>query len=554
MMKADTTLKSIFIRTGCMFLVFYFVMMIIFTAIFLKKEITQSLSNFIGMSNLLESQIIKDIYEYTYWDEINIKGNFKKNKNNLKSQLNIDLSFFSDGYTHAFLYDNTNKLISKSGVYVKIVTGQKEDGTFEKGKTKYIDLEKCFDKQQLIEFYKLFVIGNKNEDISYDIRGNGYTEGNEIIPEHLDIVETVSGEEYIGGSVEHLKKTYDFNVEKKIDSEKLEFSEFLNIYAPYENELVDKKNDYEEIINRYEYTNDSDRNFNDIRLDKSIKINKVRYKMYKYIYINDQKYKLGIYTDYYLWDNVVSTLILVYIFSFIVIIFLIIVLSKGLYKTYEKQIKLEKNRRELTSAIAHELKTPLGIIKAYSESIKENISERKKDYYLDVIIDETDKMDKLVLEMLDLSKLESRAYELKKEAFCINELFSKILKKNEKILNDKKMKINYKSDEIYEIEGDYFRLEQVIDNLLSNAMNHAKEKINITIENRVVSIENDGEHINEDKINLIWDMFYKEDESRERIERRSGIGLAIVKNILELHNMEFGAFNTDFGVKFWFKI
>ena len=196
----------------------------------------------------------------------------------------------------------------------------------------------------------------------------------------------------------------------------------------------------------------------------------------------------------------------------------------------------------------------LGIIKAYSESIKENVSERKRDYYLDVIIDETDKMDKLVLEMLDLSKLESRAYELKKEAFCINELFSKILKKNEKLLNDKNIKINYKSDEIYEIEGDYFRLEQVIDNLLSNAMNHAKEKINITIENRVVTIENDGEHISEDKINLIWDMFYKEDESRERSERRSGIGLAIVKNILELHNMEFGALNTEFGVKFWFKI
>ncbi|WP_200849332.1 sensor histidine kinase, partial [Clostridium neonatale] len=243
-----------------------------------------------------------------------------------------------------------------------------------------------------------------------------------------------------------------------------------------------------------------------------------------------------------------------YISIFIIIGILTIILSKGLYKIYEKQIQLEKNRRELTSSIAHELKTPLGIIKAYSESIKENISERKRDYYLDVIIDETDKMDKLVLEMLDLSKLESRAYELKKEAFCINELFSKILKKNEKLLNDKNIKINYKSDEIYEIEGDYFRLEQVIDNLLSNAMNHAKEKINITIENRVVIIENDGEHISEDKINLIWDMFYKEDESRERSERRSGIGLAIVKNILELHNMEFGALNTEFGVKFWFKI
>ena len=124
----------------------------------------------------------------------------------------------------------------------------------------------------------------------------------------------------------------------------------------------------------------------------------------------------------------------------------------------------------------------------------------------------------------------------------------------DRVLKDKKIKINYKSDEIYKIDGDYFRIEQVIDNLLSNAMYHAKENININIENRIVSIENDGEHISEDKINLIWDMFYKEDKSRERSERRSGIGLAIVKNILELHNMEFGVLNTEFGVKFWFKI
>ncbi|WP_288326792.1 cell wall metabolism sensor histidine kinase WalK, partial [uncultured Clostridium sp.] len=306
--------------------------------------------------------------------------------------------------------------------------------------------------------------------------------------------------------------------------------------------------------NGYELVKQADNYGNLFLFNKNEKLLKIEGETINTLRLNGETYYTAVESLYYPLEDIFPQLLFLYISIFIIIGILTIILSKGLYKIYEKQIQLEKNRRELTSSIAHELKTPLGIIKAYSESIKENVSERKRDYYLDVIIDETDKMDKLVLEMLDLSKLESRAYELKKEAFCINELFSKILKKNEKLLNDKNIKINYKSDEIYEIEGDYFRLEQVIDNLLSNAMNHAKEKINITIENRVVTIENDGEHISEDKINLIWDMFYKEDESRERSERRSGIGLAIVKNILELHNMEFGALNTEFGVKFWFKI
>lgn len=217
---------------------------------------------------------------------------------------------------------------------------------------------------------------------------------------------------------------------------------------------------------------------------------------------------------------------------------------------------LEKNRRELTSAIAHELKTPLGIIRTYGEGLKEKIAEDKKDHYLDIIIDETYRMDKMVLEMLDLSKLEAKAYKLKRELFCVNDLVEKIIKKNEKLFNDKNIYVNYESDKKYNLNADYTRMEQVVDNLISNAIYHTAESkiINVKLKDETISIENEGEHIQKDKINLIWDTFYRIDNSRDRSERRTGMGLAIVKNILQLHNMDFGVENTSQGVRFWFKI
>lgn len=226
------------------------------------------------------------------------------------------------------------------------------------------------------------------------------------------------------------------------------------------------------------------------------------------------------------------------------------ILSNGFYKIYREQLRLDETRRRMTSAITHEFKTPLGIIRTYSEGIKENIAEDKKDHYLDIIIDETYRMDKMVLEMLDLSKLELKLYKLKKELLCINDLVQKVLKNDEKIFCDSNIIVNYEYDEIYEINADYFRIEQVIQNLLSNAVNNAKSKIQISIETHSVHFFNDGNKIDEEKITLIWDIFYKEDNSRNN--HGTGIGLTIVKNILELHNMQYGVKNTENGVDFWF--
>jgi signal transduction histidine kinase len=129
------------------------------------------------------------------------------------------------------------------------------------------------------------------------------------------------------------------------------------------------------------------------------------------------------------------------------------------------------------------------------------------------------------------------------------------MKKNEKVFNDKSINVNYTSDKKYYIDADYVRIEQVINNLLSNAIYHTEENksINIELNNGKFIIENEGELISKDKIELIWDTFYRGDSSRDRSERRTGIGLAIVKNVLQLHNFKFGVENTTIGVRFWFE-
>ena len=595
-MKADKTFKSIFIRTGCMFLLFYVVMMSIVTVAYYKIKVNKNNSQISLMVNNLNSSIIENINDYEYSNAIENAEEYDKDKINLMTELRRSMTYSlfwasQKNYSKAYLYDNKGNLLAKSGEYLFISEDVPTNSSRVWNRYRYIDLEKNFSKNELIELYKMqeeesqdqtqtMKKTESDEFIDYWLgakTGNMYVNESELIPKNIYIYAMKWKEEskdMYGPISRWGVKNYSFDIDNaeklKIYDKEVDYP--LNISSNMASKFrnsdekfvkVESNALYDKLFKRYsqvkepsghELVKQADKNGNLFLYNKNKKFFKIKDETVNTLRLNGKTYYTAVESLYYPLEDIFPQLLFLYISIFIIIGILTIILSKGLYKIYEKQIQLEKNRRELTSSIAHELKTPLGIIKAYSESIKENISERKRDYYLDVIIDETDKMDKLVLEMLDLSKLESRAYELKKEAFCINELFSKILKKNEKLLNDKNIKINYKSDEIYEIEGDYFRLEQVIDNLLSNAMNHAKEKINITIENRVVIIENDGEHISEDKINLIWDMFYKEDESRERSERRSGIGLAIVKNILELHNMEFGALNTEFGVKFWFKI
>lgn len=223
-----------------------------------------------------------------------------------------------------------------------------------------------------------------------------------------------------------------------------------------------------------------------------------------------------------------------------------------------KERKLDGLRKEFVSGVSHELKTPLGIIRGFAEGIKDDVFE-DTTYYLDVIIEETEKMDALVVDMLELSRLESSNFKIYKKYFNLVNLVEFIATKFEYNLKEKNLSIEFinKTDD-YECLGDEIRIEQVLVNFMSNAIRHSyrNENIYVTIQkekNKLkCSVENIGDLIPENKILKVWNRFYRVEASRNKNDGGTGLGLAIVKNILELHNAKFGVNNTKNGVSFYF--
>ncbi|BCZ44723.1 hypothetical protein psyc5s11_07900 [Clostridium gelidum] len=590
MMKAKTAFKNIFLKTAAMFFILYFIVTIGFTAVYYNFKVNESKGKFDSMLDVLEKEINKEIRgienerlsegRTEYWTK-DVDNQNALNKDICAiTELNGDItyltsSFSKEMFAKTYLYDENFKLIAKSRDLLRVTSfdEKKKSDIDYLNINRYIDLDKYLSEDQKNELFKIYNKKSKLRDDPINVRG--FINGAEIIPEEITIDESESGDE--DTKREDKIKTYKFNTQE-VEEEGLrkinintsfdfnwEIHHNRDIYNSDNSNDLYRKN-FQRYNNLKEYNEEEMRSlinsFNEkgasTKSNKSEIFGKVEYDYIDTLIgsVNNHKYYLHLKTDYYPWDDVLPKAMPLYIISFIMVLAMTLILSKGLYKTYEKQAVLEKNRRELTSAIAHELKTPLGIIRTYGEGLKEKIAEDKRDYYLDVIIDETYKMDTMVLEMLYLSKLEAKAYELKRETFCINDLVEGIIKKNEKLFNDKSIQVNYINDKKYDVDADYTRIEQVINNLLSNAIYHTEEKktINIRLDNEKFTIENQGEHIPKDKINLIWDAFYRVDNSRDRSERRTGIGLAIVKNILQLHNMEFGVENTNIGVEFWFKI
>lgn len=235
--------------------------------------------------------------------------------------------------------------------------------------------------------------------------------------------------------------------------------------------------------------------------------------------------------------------------------------NKKLEDDIEKERQLETMRKDFISNVSHELKTPIGIIEGYAEGLKDGIvSGEDAAMYLETIIDESKKMSVLVTNMLELSKLESGTIKPNFEAFNINRLITKILKKHKPDFDENKFNVNFNSSTPYSyVYADPFQMEQVLTNIVTNAIKYTppKNDINITIEEGLdkfkISVQNMGVSIPNNEISKLFDKFYRLDKSRERTQKNStGIGLSIVKNILHLHNSEFNLQNIAGGVEFYF--
>lgn len=218
----------------------------------------------------------------------------------------------------------------------------------------------------------------------------------------------------------------------------------------------------------------------------------------------------------------------------------------------------EANRRQLTSSIAHELKTPLAVVHSYAEGLKERIAEKKRDRYLDVILSETERMDAMVLEMLDLSRLEAGRVKLSRDEFSLPALTRAVFDKLERAIEAKELRLTLNLPGELTVTADESRIAQVIENFASNAVKYTpaggcveatlgRERGGITF-----TVTNDSAPLSEEALRRVWDTFYRADESRSG--GGTGLGLAIARNIIELHGGRCFAYNTEKGVAFGFTI
>ena len=238
-----------------------------------------------------------------------------------------------------------------------------------------------------------------------------------------------------------------------------------------------------------------------------------------------------------------------------------------LEKDIEAKSKIDEMRKQFISDVSHELKTPIALIQGYAEGLVENVNddEESRNFYADVILDEANKMDVMVKKLLELMKLEYEDREFNNKNFDIVELINEVIRTSNVVLKENNIEVEFKVKEPVMVFADDFYIEQVVNNYFTNAIKNVeqvknKKKIKITIKQAKderkyrISIFNTGKNISEENLPRIWNRFYKLDESRDRSKGGHGIGLSLVKAIMNKYNSSYGAKNKQDGVEFFFEI
>lgn len=234
----------------------------------------------------------------------------------------------------------------------------------------------------------------------------------------------------------------------------------------------------------------------------------------------------------------------------------------ALRRDIEHKEEVDEMRKEFLSNVSHELKTPIALIQGYAEGLKEGINDdaESREFYCEVIMDEASKMNIMVKKLLTLNQLEFGDDNADMERFDIVELVTNYIKSAELLANQKDVTVKLADYKPIFVWGDEFRVEEVLQNYYSNALNHigGERIVEVKItekDNKVrVSVFNTGNPIPEDSIGHIWEKFYKVDKARTREYGGSGVGLSIVKAIMESMNQDYGVINYDNGVEFYFEL
>ena len=237
--------------------------------------------------------------------------------------------------------------------------------------------------------------------------------------------------------------------------------------------------------------------------------------------------------------------------------------NESLKHDLELKEETENMRKEFVSNVSHELKTPIALIQGYAEGLQEGImdDETSRQIYLDIIIDEANKMNRLVREMLVLNQLEAGQMNLDLVDFDVTEMIDSVVDSNKINFEAQNIKYSFINKEECYVHADEFLVEQVVTNFISNAIHYVLNENIINVRYDFVkkgkvriSVFNSGNNIDKKDIKHIWEKFYKADKARSREYGGSGIGLSVVKATMDLLHEKFGVENLPDGVEFWFEL
>ena len=236
--------------------------------------------------------------------------------------------------------------------------------------------------------------------------------------------------------------------------------------------------------------------------------------------------------------------------------------NNQLQKDIEQKEKIEDMRNEFLGNVSHELKTPIALIQGYAEGLKEGVNDdpESREFYCDVIMDEAGKMNIMVKNLLALNQLEFGNDEVQFERFDIVRLVKGVIASCEILVQQAEATVDFIADECLYVWADEFKTEQVVRNYLTNAIHHVENEKRIEVRiisdkgKTRISVFNSGKPIPEEDIPKLWDKFYKVDKAHTREYGGNGIGLSIVKAIMESFHQKYGVKNFENGVAFWFEL
>ncbi len=247
-------------------------------------------------------------------------------------------------------------------------------------------------------------------------------------------------------------------------------------------------------------------------------------------------------------------------------------LEATIEELYEKNERLQADndlksqidtmRKEFIADASHELKTPVALISGYAEGLRDNVAsdEESRRMYTDVIIEETEKMDNIIHQMLDLMEIDATEQELSTEKISMKELVEDVISSCSVLAENENVTVKLDSSGEVVVKGEYWRIYQAVMNYLTNALNHVDDKKDVTVTLKesngevYLGVYNSGSNIPEGEIEKIWERFYKVAKARTREYGGSGLGLSIVKSIIKKHGGKCGVVNHPQGVEFYFTL